>query len=189
MLAGLIPCTAGTVSFDGQFIHEALSHERVAGGLVLVPEGRLIFADMSVEENLRTGAITPRVQGRSDATLAFVYDTFPRLRDRRRQLGGTLSGGEQQMLAIGRGLMSQPRLLLLDEPTLGLAPAIAKEIFELVRRFSELGTTVLIAEQDVYRTLRIAADAYVFENGRVTLQASGAELLEEPAVRAAYLGK
>ena len=188
-LVGLIPCDAGSVLFDGQPLNCKPSHERVALGLVLVPEGRLIFAEMSVEENLRTGTITARAHGPSQPKLDKIYEMFPRLRERRKQLGGTLSGGEQQMLAIGRGLMSEPRLLLLDEPTLGLAPGVAKQIFGLLPRFVELGVSVLIAEQDVYRTLEIASSAYVFENGRVTAQGSGAELLDDPAIRASYLGQ
>ena len=188
-LCGLIPCDSGVVSFAGTKINDWPSHKRVAHGLVLVPEGRLLFAELSVEENLLTGAITARADRHDTATLQAVFDMFPRLRERRNQSAGTLSGGEQQMLAIGRGLMSKPRLLLLDEPTLGLAPAIARQMFELVPSFVALGIAVFLAEQDVSRTLSIATQAYVLENGRVTLQGTGAQLLEDDTVRAAYLGQ
>lgn len=187
-LAGLLPAAGGGIRFDGADITAQDAHERVAQGVVLVPEGRLVFPEMSVRENLFAGAINPRARGRRAEMLATVYELFPRLKERSRQAGGTLSGGEQQMLALGRGLMACPRLLLLDEPTLGLAPAIARQIFQVLPTFVELGLTVVIAEQDVTRTLKAADRAYVLENGQVKASGAGADLLDDPAVRAAYLG-
>ncbi len=188
VLAGLLGCDAGTVTYAGRPLLGRASHQRVADGVVLVPEGRLVFADMSVAENLRMGALNRRARAALHPNLDTVYEMFPRLLERRRQAAGTLSGGEQQMLALGRGLMGQPRLLLLDEPTLGLAPAMAKQIFDTVTRFATMGIAVLLAEQDVYRTLQIAGRAYVLEHGRVTRGDTGANLLRDPSVREAYLG-
>ncbi|MGC1442737.1 MAG: ATP-binding cassette domain-containing protein [Burkholderiaceae bacterium] len=166
----------------------AAAPARVAEGLTLVPEGRLIFPDMTEQENLRVGAINPRAHLARSNTMASVLDLFPRLAERLHQLRGTLSGGEQQMLALGRGLMAQPRLLLLDGPTLGLAPGIAREIFQIVPRLVASGVTVLIAEQDVRRTQQMADYAYLIDNGRIGLHGRGAQLLDDPQVRRAYLG-
>jgi branched-chain amino acid transport system ATP-binding protein len=187
-IAGVLPLAAGTLSFAGRAIERLRAHGRVEAGLVLVPEGRLIFPHMTVEENLRIGAINRRARPELGEALAEVYALFPRLAERRRQLGGTLSGGEQQMLAVGRGLMARPRLLLLDEPTLGLAPIMARLIFETLARLREAGITILLAEQDVAQTLAIADRAYVLENGRIALDGSGIALLDDPRVKAAYLG-
>jgi branched-chain amino acid transport system ATP-binding protein len=187
-LAGLIQPTAGRIVADGADITGLPIHRRVAAGIALVPEGRLIFPDLSVDENLRLGAATAHARSGADATLRTVRALFPRLAERAGQAGGTLSGGEQQMLALGRGLMAQPRLLLLDEPTLGLAPAIARQIFQVVPQLRALGTSVLIAEQDVRRTLRMADRAYVLQNGRIAAEGTGAEIMGDPGLRRAYLG-
>ncbi len=187
-LAGVLPLSAGALRFAGRDIGGTRAHVRVEAGIVLVPEGRLIFPHMSVAENLRIGAINPRARRETARTAEEVYALFPRLAERRHQLGGTLSGGEQQMLALGRGLMAKPKLLLLDEPTLGLAPIMAKLIFTTIERLSESGLTIVIAEQDVGQTLAIADRAYVIENGRMALSGPGAALLDDPRVKAAYLG-
>lgn len=187
-LAGLLPPAGGRILLDGRDVTRWASHELVAAGLVLVPEGRLVFPDLSVRENLVLGAVTKRARPERARIMEQVFALFPRLAERAGQAGGTLSGGEQQMLALGRGLMGQPRLLLLDEPTLGLAPAIARQIFRVIPQLVGMGITVLIAEQDVRRTLAIAAHAVVLENGRVAAEGAGAELAEDPAVRRAYLG-
>jgi len=157
-------------------------------GLVLVPEGRMVFPGLSVRENLRLGAVNARARPRWKAGLERVYALFPRLPERESQLAGTLSGGEQQMLAIGRGLMAEPTLMLLDEPTLGLAPVVAAHIFDLVRTLAAAGITVLIAEQDVRRTLDLAQRGYVIENGRVAMAGEAAALAGDPRIREAYLG-
>lgn len=188
VLAGLLPVSRGRLDQDGADISELPSHARVARGIVLVPEGRLIFPDLSVRENLILGSVTPHAQGSRDETLAKVYDMFPRLAERQDQAGCTLSGGEQQMLALGRGLMARPGMLLLDEPTLGLAPAIAKEIFRIIPRLRDAGLTVIMAEQDLRRTLRIADFAYVLENGALVSSGKAKDLENDPEVRRAYLG-
>jgi len=187
-IAGVLPLAAGALTFAGRAIDRLRAHGRVEAGLVLVPEGRLIFPYMTVEENLRIGAINRRARPLLAEGLDEIYALFPRLAERRRQLGGTLSGGEQQMLALGRGLMAKPRLLLLDEPTLGLAPIMTRLIFETLARLRAAGLTILLAEQDVAQTLAIADRAYVLENGRIALEGSGAALLDDPRVKAAYLG-
>jgi branched-chain amino acid transport system ATP-binding protein len=187
-IAGVLPLAAGALTFAGRAIDRLRAHGRVEAGLVLVPEGRLIFPHMTVEENLRIGAINRRARPVLAEGLDEVYALFPRLAERRRQLGGTLSGGEQQMLALARGLMAKPRLLMLDEPTLGLAPIMARLIFETLARLRAAGLTILLAEQDVAQTLALADRAYVLENGRIALEGSGRELLDDPRVKAAYLG-
>jgi len=188
VLAGLLPVRSGVLRADGQAITALQAHQRVGRGIVLVPEGRLVFPEMSVQENLVLGAVNDRAIATRDEMMATVFAMFPRLAERKEQLAGTLSGGEQQMLALGRGLMARPRLLLLDEPTLGLAPAIAKQIFRIVPSLRDLGITILMSEQDLRRTLRIADYAYVLENGAVAAEGAGAALLDDPAVRKAYLG-
>jgi branched-chain amino acid transport system ATP-binding protein len=187
-LAGLIQPTAGRIVSDGTEITGVPIHRRVAAGIVLVPEGRLVFPELSVDENLRLGAATAHARPGAERMIGTVRSLFPRLAERADQAGGTLSGGEQQMLALGRGLMAQPRVLLLDEPTLGLAPAIARQIFQVVPQLRALGTSVLIAEQDVRRTLRMADRAYVLQNGRIAAEGTGAEIMRDPGLRRAYLG-
>ena len=187
-ISGLLPLTAGRLSFAGTDISASAPHARVEAGLSLVPEGRMIFPDFTVEENLDIGAYAPHARSERDRTRDEMFALFPRLAERRRQRGETLSGGEQQMLALARGLMSRPRLLLLDEPSLGLAPVVADQLFETIVRIRDSGVTVFIVEQDVRATLEIADTAYVIENGRITLNGSGADLLDNPAVKEAYLG-
>ena len=186
-ISGLIPVRAGTVHFDDRPIHDWPSHRTVDAGLVQVPEGRHLFGHMTVQENLELGSIR-RGKGRRKRTMEEVYDLFPRLRERRRQLAGTLSGGEQQMLAVARALMTRPKLLMLDEPSLGLAPLIVADIFRIVQDVRQSGTTILIVEQNAQQTLAMADYGYVLENGQIVLQGSGEELLQEEKVRDAYLG-
>jgi branched-chain amino acid transport system ATP-binding protein len=187
-LSGMIEPSEGSILFEGRSIGGRPSDRVVADGITMVPEGRWIFPDMTVMENLRVGAIAPRGRAVQAETLETVLEMFPRLRERTRQAGGTLSGGEQQMLALGRGLMAAPKVLLLDEPTLGLAPGIAKQIFRILPDLVRLGLTVVLAEQNVSQTLAIADHAYVLENGRIVLDGTGADLLGADQVRAAYLG-
>ncbi len=187
-LSGLIPRTRGTIRLNGEDISELKADRRVDRGIVMVPEGRMIFPEMTVEENLRIGAFPPRARKATPKTLVEVYELFPRLAERRRQAGGTLSGGEQQMLALGRGLMAKPTVLLLDEPSLGLAPIMADTLFETIEALTVQGLTILIAEQDIGRTLNLARTGYVIENGRIAMTGTGAELLGDPQIKVAYLG-
>jgi len=187
-IAGLVPGLRGAIRFDDQAIDKLPAHDRIARGLVLVPEGRMVFPFLSVEDNLRLGAFAPKARAQAGATLERVYAMFPRLPERRRQMAGSLSGGEQQMLALGRGLMSLPRLLMLDEPSLGLAPILVQEVMQQVATIRSEGVTVLIVEQNVHQTLKLADRGYVLENGRVTLQGNAAELAATDEVRRAYLG-
>jgi branched-chain amino acid transport system ATP-binding protein len=188
VMAGLLAPKSGRVLLDGEDITRLSTHERVARGIVLVPEGRQIFPEMSVRENLLAGALPKRARASASRTMEWVLDLFPRLGERIGQAGGTLSGGEQQMLALGRGLMARPRVLLLDEPTLGLAPGIAKQIFQIVPRLVSDELTVVMAEQDVHRTLRIASQAFVIRHGRVVQSGTGSELRSDDSLRQAYLG-
>ena len=188
-VAGLEPLQGGRVTFDGRDITQVAAHQRVGLGLALSPEGRGVFADQTVYDNLVLGGYTRRRD--SAAVAAGVergYRLFPRLRERREQLAGTLSGGEQQMLAMARALMSEPRLLCLDEPSLGLAPLIVQDIFAAIRKLRDDGLTIVLVEQMANQALGVADRAYVLETGRITLSGSGAELLRDPNVRAAYLG-
>lgn len=188
VLAGLLPAARGRILLDGEDVTALPARDRVERGLVMVPEGRMMFARLSVEENLRVASLPRRVRDRVEQNLNAVLDRFPRLAERRNQLAGTLSGGEQQILAIGRALMAEPRVLLLDEPTLGLAPVMVARVFETVAALRADGITIVMAEQDVTRTLRIADRAYVLENGVPVTTGSGTELLDDPRVRSAYLG-
>lgn len=187
-IAGVLRLRAGKLFYEDRDIANYPCHERVDLGIVLVPEGRMIFPVMTVEDNLRLGAFTPRARKRTKERLESVYDYFPRLKERRTQFAGTLSGGEQKMLAIGLGLMACPRFLLLDEPTLGLAPLIARSIFKTIDQLRASGLTILLAEQDVRRILRISDHAYVFENGKAVMEGTGAALLSDAKISTAYLG-
>jgi len=188
VLSGLLGETTGDVLYQGRSIADWGSAKRVNAGIALVPEGRLIFPDMSVEENLKLGAYAPRARKQWAESLTEVYTLFPRLSERRRQAGSTLSGGEQQMLALGRGLMSRPSILLLDEPSLGLAPQMVDLIFRSIISLSAAGMTILLSEQNVGRALEISQHAYVLENGHLVLEGAGADLLASEEVRRAYLG-
>jgi branched-chain amino acid transport system ATP-binding protein len=187
-LAGLLPARAGAVRFLGEDITRRPPNERVLAGMVLVPEGRMVFPSMTVRENLRLGAINPRARPNWQRSLDHVYHVFPRLLERETQQAITLSGGEQQMLAIGRGLMAQPKLVLLDEPTLGLAPLMARQIFELIGALVASGLTLLLAEQDVHQSLNTAQHAYVIENGRVAAEGPARTIADDPRIRQAYRG-
>ncbi|WP_447922575.1 ABC transporter ATP-binding protein [Achromobacter aegrifaciens] len=188
-VAGLEPLQGGRVTFDGRDITQVPAHQRVGLGLALSPEGRGVFADQTVYDNLVLGAYTRRRNPAAVAEgVARGYQLFPRLRERREQLAGTLSGGEQQMLAMARALMSEPRLLCLDEPSLGLAPLIVQDIFAAIRKLRDDGLTIVLVEQMANQALGVADRAYVLETGRIALSGSGAELLRDPNVRAAYLG-
>jgi len=188
-ISGLLKPRRGEVWWDGERLDTRPAHAVVGRGIAHAPEGRRIFPNLTVYENLDLGAYLQRDGRRKQATLEGVYGLFPRLLERRRQAAGTLSGGEQQMLAIGRALMAEPRLLLLDEPSLGLAPNLVQEIFATVRRINEEGVTVLLVEQNAHMALRIARRGYVMETGRIVLEADVGTLMSDPRVREAYLGE
>jgi branched-chain amino acid transport system ATP-binding protein len=187
VLSGVLPATAGSVRFAGIDVTRTPPRRRVQMGMVQVPEGRQVFAPLSIEDNLRLGAFV-RPRREIAAGLERVFALFPALATKRRQHAGTLSGGQQQMLALGRALMSRPRLLLLDEPSMGLAPRVVAEIFAVVRALKDAATTVLLVDQNAQAALAVADRAYVLETGRVALSGSGAELLAHPRVRESYLG-
>lgn len=187
-ISGLLRTKTGNVLFEGNSIATMAAEEIVKKGISQVPEGRRIFANMTVEENLELGAYIRSDNAGIRKDIDKVFDRFPRLGERRKQLSGTLSGGEQQMLAIGRGLMSQPRLLLLDEPSMGLAPLLVKEIFSIIKEINASGTTILLVEQNANMALSIAHQAYVLETGRIMLSGPAKELMESAEVRKAYLG-
>jgi branched-chain amino acid transport system ATP-binding protein len=187
-ISGLMHPRAGTIRFDGVAIDRLPAHEIAKRGIGHVPEGRRLFPMMTVWENLLIGACTPEAKRRFDETIDFIFTLFPRLKDRRDQLAGTLSGGEQQMVAIGRALAMRPRLLMMDEPSLGLAPKLAQGIFDTIRDVNAQGVTALLVEQNVKQALQLAHRAYVLENGELILQGNAAELAGNPHVRKAYLG-
>jgi branched-chain amino acid transport system ATP-binding protein len=187
-IAGVLPLQGGTLLFSGRPVDKLGPSERVAAGISLVPEGRLIFPDLSVAENLRLGAYTPRARKGRLARADKMYEMFPRLHERRDQAAGALSGGEQQMLALARGLMSEPILLLLDEPSLGLAPQVARLMFETIASIRDTGHSFLIVEQDIAGTLSIADYGYVMENGRITVEGLASTLRDDPRVLESYLG-
>ena len=186
-VSGLLHSRTGSIEFNGENLAKIPPHIVVRKGLAQVPEGRRIFQQMSVEENLEMGAYT-RDKSELEGDLEMVYKQFPRLLERRRQIAGTLSGGEQQMLAIGRALMSHPKLLMLDEPSMGLAPILVEQIFDIIRQLNEAGTTILLVEQNAQMALSVAHRAYVMETGKITLSGTGKELAESDQVRKAYLG-
>ena len=187
-VSGLLAPKSGSISFLGENIAGMPAHEIVKHSISQVPEGRRIFAEMSVQENLEMGAFTRKDKAGVEKDFEIVYNRFPRLKERRKQQAGTLSGGEQQMLAMGRALMSRPKLLLLDEPSMGLAPLLIKEIFSIIEDINREGTTVLLVEQNANMALSIAHRAYVMETGRITLQGAAKELAASEDVRKAYLG-
>lgn len=188
-ISGLVRPCEGEIIFDGKPLLKYPSHEVVNLGIAQSPEGRRVFGTMSVLENLRLGAFCIRDKERSERTLEWIFELFPRLFERKQQLAGTLSGGEQQMLAIGRALMSRPEIIMMDEPSLGLAPIIVKGVFDIIREINKQGVTILLVEQNANMALKAANLGYVMETGRITLSGTGAELLENEAVKAAYLGK
>ena len=186
-VSGLLRSRTGNIEFNGENISHVPAHKLVYKGLAQVPEGRRIFLQMSVEENLEMGAFTQKNAG-IDADIESVYEQFPRLRERKKKIAGTLSGGEQQMLAMGRALMSHPKLLMLDEPSMGLAPILVEQIFDIIRQLHKNGTTILLVEQNAQMALSVADRAYVLETGKITLSGTGKELAESDEVRKAYLG-
>ena len=186
-VSGLLRSRTGSIEFMGENLGHIPAHKIVEKGLAQVPEGRRVFLQMTVEENLEMGAYTQPNSG-VDRDLEKVYEQFPRLRERRRQIAGTLSGGEQQMLAMGRALMSNPKLLMLDEPSMGLAPILVEQIFDIIKELHKKGTTILLVEQNAQMALSVADRAYVMETGKITLSGTGAELAASDSVRKAYLG-
>ena len=189
-ISGLLPLESGSVWFDGRDVSRLKAHRRVIDGLVQAPEGRGVFPGMTVVENLEMGCYGRKFESKAahDERLDWVFATFPRLAERRKQVGGTLSGGEQQMLAIGRALMARPRVLLLDEPSMGLAPMMISQIFSIIAEINAAGTTVLLVEQNAAQALSRSDRAYILETGTVTRTGVAAELLTDDAIRAAYLG-
>jgi branched-chain amino acid transport system ATP-binding protein len=188
VISGLLPATRGDMRMNGVSLRAIAPHRIVEAGIAHVPESRRLFPRLSVESNLKMGAFIPEARKRFAERLDYVYGLFPRLKERRNQLAGTMSGGEQQMCAIGRALMSGPKLVLLDEPSMGLAPVVVQQVFELVRRIRAEGYTVLIVEQNVAQVLKIADRAYLLEVGRIKTSGSAAELLASDEVRKAYMG-
>ena len=186
-VAGLLKARTGTIEFEGESLVGIPAHKMVSKGIALCPEGRRIFQDLTVRENLDMGAFT-RSDDEAVEMRKVVYERFPRLKERRNQRAGTLSGGEQQMLAMGRALMSKPKLMMLDEPSMGLAPILVQEIFDIIKAFNEMGTTVLLVDQNASMALSVADRGYVLETGRVVKTGTGAELLVDDDVRKAYLG-
>ena len=184
----LVPFSSGDIVFQGTSIKKTSPHQLVSMGIAQVPEGRRVFSKMTVLENLEMGAFTRKDSAGIDSDLENVYHHFPRLKERRRQLAGTLSGGEQQMLAMGRALMSRPKLLMMDEPSMGLSPILVQEIFEIIKQVNQEGTTILLVEQNAQMALSLAQRAYVLETGRVIKTGPGLELLQDEDVRKAYLG-
>lgn len=187
-ISGILQPDSGKMLFDGQSLSDISSAEIVQRGIIQVPEGRKIFARMTVRENLELGAYTIDSKQAVEEHMDRVFEIFPRLKERHRQMGGTLSGGEQQMLAIGRGLMAEPRLLLLDEPSMGLAPLLVEQIFGVIQDINQQGVSILLVEQNAHMALSIAHRAYVLETGRVTLSDDAEKLMENPLVKEAYLG-
>ena len=186
-ISGLLRSKTGSIEFLGENLGGVAPHKIVAKGLAHVPEGRRVFLQMTVEENLEMGAFT-RPNSEIDSGIENVYERFPRLKERRKQIAGTLSGGEQQMLAMGRALMSSPKLLMLDEPSMGLAPLLVEQIFDIIRELHKAGTTILLVEQNAQMALSVADRGYVLETGKIVAPGTGADLLNDDAVKKAYLG-
>jgi len=187
-ISGLLSPTSGKIRFLGERIDGLPPHYTAEKGIIQIPEGRGIFPFLTVLENLTIGAYTPRARQKMDQSLEMVFEMFPVLEERKTQLGRTLSGGEQQMLAIGRGLMARPRLLMVDEPSLGLAPILVKKVFEILRQINTQGITIFLVEQNVKQSLNLCNRGYVLENGRVVLEGVGREVLEDERIKKAYLG-
>lgn len=188
-ITGLVPATSGSISFEDKDLLKTPAHKIVSLGMAHVPEGRRIFASLSVLENLKLGAYTRTDKKEISATLEKVFSRFPRLEERKNQIAGTLSGGEQQMLAMGRALMSHPKIILMDEPSMGLSPIFVSEIFDIIKEISESGTTVLLVEQNAKKALSIANKAYVLETGNIVLSGDAKELMNNDSVKKAYLGE
>jgi branched-chain amino acid transport system ATP-binding protein len=188
-VTGLLPAKHGSVVFEGKDITKIPGHKIVSMGMAHVPEGRRIFAQLSVLQNLRMGAYTRKDKNEIEDTLKMVYKRFPRLEERQNQMAGTLSGGEQQMLAMGRALMSHPKIILMDEPSMGLSPIFVNEIFDIIKEVSAGGTTVLLVEQNAKKALSIADRAYVLETGKIVLEGKADVLLNDPSIKKAYLGE
>ena len=188
-ISGLIAPKKGSITFEGQEITKIPAHKIVENGLAQVPEGRRVFPSLSVLQNLKLGAYTRKDKKEIDDTLKMIYERFPRLEERKNQPAGTLSGGEQQMLAMGRALMSKPRLILMDEPSMGLSPIFVNEIFDIIKQVSASGTTVLLVEQNAKKALSIADRGYVLETGKIVKEGKASDLLNDEAVKKAYLGE
>ena len=188
-ITGLIQAKKGSIVFDGKELTKTPPHKIVSMGMAHVPEGRRIFQQLSVLENLKLGAYTRKDKSEIASTLKMVYERFPRLEERKNQVAGTLSGGEQQMLAMGRALMSKPRIILMDEPSMGLSPLLVSEIFDIIKVINESGTTVLLVEQNAKKALSIADRAYVLETGKITLSGDAKDLINDESVKKAYLGE
>ena len=188
-ISGLVKASAGSITYDGAELLGKPIHQILASGIAQVPEGRRVFANLTVLENLKAGAYLRSDKEGIEKDIQWVYELFPRLQERSWQLSGTLSGGEQQMLAVGRGLMSRPKVLMMDEPSLGLAPLVVQGIFDIIREINKQGVTILLIEQNANMALKIADIAYVLETGRITMKGTGAELLANESVKEAYLGK
>lgn len=188
-ISGLLQPTKGSIIFEGQDITKIPAHKIVSLGMAHVPEGRRVFAQLTVLENLRLGAYTRKDKNEMEETLKMIYQRFPRLEERKNQISGTLSGGEQQMLAMGRALMSHPKIILMDEPSMGLSPIFVEEVFHIIRDISAEGTTVLLVEQNAKKALTIADRAYVLETGNIILQGDAKNLMNDESVKKAYLGE
>ena len=188
-ITGLIPAKSGSILFEGKELTKTPAHKIVSMGMAHVPEGRRVFAQLSVLENLKLGAYTRKDKAEITKSLEMVYERFPRLEERKNQVAGTLSGGEQQMLAMGRALMSNQRIILMDEPSMGLSPLLVSEIFDIIKVISEGGTTVLLVEQNAKKALSIADRAYVLETGNITLSGKASDLINDDSVKKAYLGE
>ncbi len=187
-ISSMLSPAKGTIEFEGTRLDQLPAHRIIEYGIVHVPEGRRLFPDMSVEENLILGSLRGDARSKRYETMEYVYSLFPILSDRKQQMGGTLSGGEQQMLAIGRGLMGHPKLMMFDEPSLGLSPLLVGQIFEIVKQINKEGVTILMVEQNVNQTLAMCDRAYILENGRTVLEGTGSELMANDHVREAFLG-